>query len=338
MKKNDFWQKLLKPKRFLLVISIVIIVIGLFGGGILSYLVSQEEATELRKVNKEDTFAQIDVELVTSYFATLTTDTSLEKYYFITDSEGYTYIAKIDDQTFKSLKANYDYNYSTDVNLTTPELVTIYGNAEEIPESIKSFAIEYLQKDLGLTEVNKDNFNSVIYPYLINTYVSKTDTIIDIAIIFGLITIVGLITLMVYINRQAKTKKNLNKYRKVLPAIEEELEKNNAVHNQTCKVYITENYLVSYSKELNIVDLNTIIWLYPFEYQSKGIVTSRSICLITKDKHKYNIGNVNNLGKNKDKEYNELYHLLLKRTPEALHGYSKENNEKVENMSYKANL
>ena len=30
-----------------------------------------------------------------------------------------------------------------------------------------------------------------------------------------------------------------------------------------------------------------------------------------------------------------MYHLLLKRTPEALHGYSKENKDKVENRSFK---
>lgn len=335
MKKDNFWQKLIKPKRFLLILGSIIIVVGLFGGGILSYLISREEAINLRKVNKENTFTQIDVELVTSYFATLTTDTSLEKYYFITDSEGYTYIAKIDDQTFKSLKANYDYNYSTDINLATPKLVTIYGNAEKIPESIKNFAIEYLQEDLGLTEVNADNFNSVIYPYLINTYVSKTDTIIDIAIIFGLITIVGLLILMFYINRQAKNKKILNKYRRLLPTIEEELKQDNTIDNQVCKIFLTDNYLVSYNKELKIIPLNDIIWLYPFEYQSKGIATKRSVCLVTKDKQKYNIGSISNIGKNKDKEYNEMYHLLLKRTPEALHGYSKENKDKVENRSFK---
>ena len=335
MKKDNFWQKLIKPKRFLLILGSIIIVVGLFGGGILSYLISREEAINLRKVNKENTFTQIDVELVTSYFATLTTDTSLEKYYFITDSEGYTYIAKIDDQTFKSLKANYDYNYSTDINLATPELVTIYGNAEKIPKSIKNFAIEYLQEDLGLTEVNADNFNSVIYPYLINTYVSKTDTIIDIAIIFGLITIVGLLILMFYINRQAKNKKILNKYRRLLPTIEEELKQDNTIDNQVCKIFLTDNYLVSYNKELKIIPLNDIIWLYPFEYQSKGIATKRSVCLVTKDKQKYNIGSISNIGKNKDKEYNEMYHLLLKRTPEALHGYSKENKDKVENRSFK---
>ena len=47
MKKDNFWQKLIKPKRFLLILGSIIIVVGLFGGGILSYLISREEAIYL---------------------------------------------------------------------------------------------------------------------------------------------------------------------------------------------------------------------------------------------------------------------------------------------------
>lgn len=323
---NDL-QKMTKPRRFILIIGIIIVIFGLFGGGILSYFISQEEPTNLSEVTEEGVFSKIDVELVTSYFATLTTDSSLEKYYFVME-DGYTYIAKIDDDTFASLKENHDYNYSTDPDAVAPESVTIVGESELIPDEIKNFAIEYFRDSEGL-DITEENFNNLIYPYLIDTYVTKTDTIIDIAIAFGVITVVGLILIMVYMNRHTKTKKSISKYQNSLKIIEEELESSTTIHNEICKVYLTENYLISYNDGLKIIELAEISWLYPYENRHNGVVTNRSICIYTRDKQKHMIGNINNWGKNKDAAYNKLYQLLLEKTPDALHGYSKENKEKV---------
>lgn len=323
---NDL-QKMTKPRRFILIIGIIIVIFGLFGGGILSYFISQEEPTNLSEVTEEGVFSKIDVELVTSYFATLTTDSSLEKYYFVME-DGYTYIAKIDDDTFASLKENHDYNYSTDPDAVAPESVTIVGESELIPDEIKNFAIEYFRDSEGL-DITEENFNNLIYPYLIDTYVTKTDTIIDIAIAFGVITVVGLILIMVYMNRHTKTKKSISKYQNSLKTIEEELESSTTIHNEICKAYLTENYLISYNDGLKIIELAEISWLYPYENRHNNVVTNRSICIYTKDKQKHIIGNINNWGKNKDSAYNELYQLLLEKTPDALHGYSKENKEKV---------
>ena len=80
---------------------------------------------------------------------------------------------------------------------------------------------------------------------------------------------------------------------------------------------------------MKIIELKSISWLYPYENRHNGVVTNRSICIYTRDKQKHMIGNINNWGKNKDAAYNKLYQLLLEKTPDALHGYSKENKEKV---------
>ena len=133
-------------------------------------------------------------------------------------------------------------------------------------------------------------------------------------------------------NRQTKTKKSISKYQSSLKTIEEELESSTTIHNEICKVYLTENYLISYNDGLKIIELKSISWLYPYEYRRNGVVTNRSICIYTSDKQKYMIGNINAWGKNKDSAYNEMYQLLLEKTPDALHGYSKENKEKALKM------
>ena len=130
-------------------------------------------------------------------------------------------------------------------------------------------------------------------------------------------------------NRHTKTKKSISKYQNSLKIIEEELKSSTTIHNEICKVYLTENYLISYNDGLKIIELAEISWLYPYENRHNGVVTNRSICIYTRDKQKHMIGNINNWGKNKDAAYNKLYQLLLEKTPDALHGYSKENKEKV---------
>ena len=331
MIKDNLLKKLTKPKKTLLIIGLIIIFLGLIGGGLLTFLVSNEEATDIRSVNEEDVYSKVEVFLITSHFATLETNNSLEKYYFITDTEGYTYIAKMDDDTFTELKDNYNYNYSTDDNLDEPASVIIYGESEKIPSEIANFAIEYLQENLGLSDVNIDNYNNIIYPFLINTYVTKTDTIMDIAIIFASITVLGLIILMLYINEQAKIKDNIYKYRHNLDAIEDELNESNTIYNALCKIYITTNFIISYKKGLQILNINDIVWIYPYEIKQSGFTTSSSICIVTNNKKKYFVGKINISNKASEEAYNELYNILLQKTPNALHGYSKENQEKIFN-------
>ena len=52
---NDL-QKMTKPRKFILIIGIIIVIFGLFGGGILSYFISQEEPTNLSEVTEEGVF------------------------------------------------------------------------------------------------------------------------------------------------------------------------------------------------------------------------------------------------------------------------------------------
>ena len=332
MAKYNILQKLTKPKKTLFIIGIIFIFIGLLAGVILTIFISKEDAINLRNIDSSNEYSKIDVSLVTSYFATLKTNTSFEKYYFITDTEGYLYIAKMDDETFAKLKANYDYNYSTDLTLEEPDPVTIYGTSEKIPNDIANFAVDYLKEDLGLNEVNINNYNNVIYPFLINTYETKTNKIMDIAIIFASITVIGLIILMFYINKQTKLKDTLYKYKSSLDEVEQELNNPDVIYNSLCKIYITNNYIISYKNGLNILNINDIIWLYPYEIKQSGITTSSSICIVTNNKKKYFIGKINITNKDKEQAYNELYNILLKKTPNALHGYSKENKEIIYNI------
>lgn len=323
-------QRLTKSQRLLLIIGVVVVIVGLFGGGILSCFIATKEVTSLSEVTKAGINSTVEVELVTDYFATLTTKFEQEKYYFITDKDT-TYIAKLDDETFAKLKENYDYNYSSDPNGAPPDSITILGVSEEIPRDIKNFAIEYFQKSEGIN-LNSDNFSDIIYPYLINTYITKTDIIINNAIIFGVITVIGLILLMIYVDIKSKTKKSIACYNNFLSEIEDELSAKNSIHYKLLKTYLTKNYLVNYQYSLKIASLDDIIWIYPYEYRQSGIVINRKIVVITKNGQKSYIGNIKSWNKRKEDNYNDLYQQLLKRTLNALHGYSRDNKEEIKKL------
>lgn len=323
-------QKLIKLQKNLMIIGIIIVIFGLFGGGIINYIITTKKYTNLSEVTKSGVSSAVDVELVTDYFATLTTNFAEEKYYFITDAD-YTYIAKLDDETFARLKENYDYNYSLNSEEIPPESVSIFGVSEEIPLDIQNFAISYFQKSEGI-DLNADNFSDVIYPYLINSNITKTDMIINNAVIFGIVTVIGTILLMICVNVQNKGQKSINNYSNSLAEIENELNAKNSIYYKSLKTYLTDNYLINYRLSLKIIALDDIVWLYQFERHQSGLVVNRNIVVITKNGQKNFIGKVNGWNKRKEGIYNDLYHRLLEKTPNALHGYSKNNKDEIQQL------
>ena len=327
MKDKKRLQKEFRPKKLICTIGIIIILLGLIGGTILSYLVANKKAEDINSTKETAEYVFLNVDLVTSYFATLETDNTTQKYYFvIADDE--LYITKLTDDVFASLKANYDYNYTTDSSAIAPPSVTIYGYTESIPEEIKNFAIEYFKESEGL-EIAPEDFEDIVYPLIIDTYKTKSATLTEIITISSIITVIGVVLVFIYIANTSKTRKTLQNYKENMADITQELNNKTTFHSELCKVYITDNYLISYKDNLVIVRLNDIVWMYPYEYHQRGVITNKSICLITKDKKKNLIGTITSWQKKKEEPYNELYQFLLKKTPDALHGYSNNNKDKM---------
>lgn len=314
MNKKKNLDKLFKIKKALLVTGIAILLFGLIGIIITIYNIVFKTPNLLADVKKNGSLSQIEVNSVSPYFATLTKNANVFYYYFVTDDKN-TYIAILDDNTLNALEENLNHSK-----------MTIEGIVEEIPTDVKNFAIEYYQ---SVEEVNIDleNFTEYIYPYMINTQITKTDLVLKNCLIFGVITFIGVIFILLYLDSRSKIKKSLRKYEKSLDIIKMELKKDNCVHIPVCKAYVTDNYLISYNKGLNIIEYKNILWLYPFLYRRKGIDTQKSIYIFTKEPKKYVVGNIKAIKKN-SLYYNQLYQLLLEKTPDAIHGYSKDNKEK----------
>ena len=45
-------------------------------------------------------------------------------------------------------------------------------------------------------------------------------------------------------------------------------------------VYLTDRYLLSYAGGVKLIELNDIVWVYPFITKQNGITTSKSIYVV----------------------------------------------------------
>ena len=117
-----------------------------------------------------------------------------------------------------------------------------------------------------------------------------------------------------------------------LEKIEEDVKSGKGIHNKKCKVYLTDRYLLSYAGGVKLIELNDIVWVYPFITKQNGITTSKSIYVVTNNGKSNVVAVVNTWGKKNKASFEELYQDIINKVPNVLVGYSKENMEKAKEM------
>ena len=109
----------------------------------------------------------------------------------------------------------------------------------------------------------------------------------------------------------------------------ETIQKSAKIKDDDIEKYLTDNYILSYGSGVKLIELKDIVWIYPFITRQRGIVTNKSIYVITNDKKTNVIALVNAMSKKSKAAFDELYQNIINRVPDVLVGYSKENKELV---------
>ena len=331
MKEEKYsFSKLVRPKRALFIVGLILIIVGVALAIIIGKDTYNEDAVYMSDVTLDNIYAKIDVDMVTDYFATSTLDNTIEHYYFVYSGD-YIYIAMLTNDNFEKLDEIYEYTYDLEYDGTPPETVTIYGRSEEIPNELLDYALSYLNES-GYDYITADNINEYVGFHYLDTSRTQNETFIGAILVGGIFGLIGLILIICYVAYVVKTKNNLKKYETELKSIEEEINTGKAISNKICKVYLTSKYLISYSAGLKILKLEDIVWIYPYEYRQRGVVTQKSIYVILKNGKANIVANISAWGREKQNAYDELYQELISKLPDALHGYSKENKEKAKEM------
>ena len=322
--------KNIKGRKSLLVIGIILFVVFM-GLGLLIYSGEVNAEYEvLTKNTSANVYAKLNVSLLDSAFATETLDGKEKDYYIAFDENDNPFIIVLDKSGLESLRKIQEYTLS-ETEIEKPNPVMVYGNVSKSDTEVFKYLQEFLKDEDGNT-YTIDELKSVVGEnYLDTTWDNKEEGIFAL-ILFGVFSLSGLILIIVYFVRNKKSKKILEEYERELEKIEEDVKSGKGIHNKKCKVYLTDRYLLSYAGGVKLIELNDIVWVYPFITKQNGITTSKSIYVITNNGKSNVVAVVNTWGKKNKAFFEELYQDIINKVPNVLVGYSKENMEKAKEM------
>lgn len=322
--------KNIKCKKSMLVIGIILFVVFM-GLGLLIYSGEVNAEYEvLTKNTSENVYAKLNVSLLDSAFATETLDGKEKDYYIAFDENDNPFIIVLDKSGLESLRKIQEYTLS-ETEIEKPNPVMVYGNVSKSDTEVFKYLQEFLKDEDGNT-YTIDELKSVVGEnYLDTTWDNKEEGIFAL-ILFGVFSLSGLILIIVYFVRNKKSKKILEEYERELEKIEEDVKSGKGIHNKKCKVYLTDRYLLSYAGGVKLIELNDIVWVYPFITKQNGITTSKSIYVVTNNGKSNVVAVVNTWGKKNKAFFEELYQDIINKVPNVLVGYSKENMEKAKEM------
>lgn len=320
--------------KTLLIIGIIICSIGILFGGLFYLALSTPEAIYLDKVTDEFTYSKVDVDLLDDYFATQKLDTKILKYYLAYDNQDKPYVVVLDDVNYNLLKDIQDYSFGlTD---TKPETLTIYGQSKKIEDEAYELLKDYLSDDEYTYSITQ--IKNAVGTYYLDTYYSPEEDTNFILIFSGTIITIGLMLIIIYIVRIKRSKKLMEKYSDKIERVINDVNNGKGIYNKTCKVFLTNDYIISYGAGLNVIETKDLLWIYQFIMKQNGISTSKILYGVNKFGKSTTITTINGMSKKQNNALDELYQDIINMLPDILYGYSKENKEKIKELTIKNNL
>lgn len=331
MSNIEIFEKKTKPSKIKLIIAIILFASCMINEFAFYSVMQDKKANAIGLTEAKDIgeYACVEVHGMTDYFAEQTFDSSTsEKYYFVGD-ENYLYIANIDSEKIKDLDKILN---GSEEEEASP--VRICGSTESIPSELKKLAISSYNELYEQEFLTNDNFYDYLGGYYIDTQKGPEDEFIAQSLVAVVFLVVGVIILLVYYNDVRKTKKTLAKYASEIEAIKMEIAAPDTLYDKKAKVFLTNKRIINVASGMEIYDYKDIIWVYPHELRQNGYTTQKSIYVVTSDKKAHIIANISTSKKNNIK-FDEIYESLMIKMPDALHGYTQENRQKVKEMAKK---
>lgn len=285
----------------------------------------------------DDEYAELDVEMLTDRIAYSTDEDNItEDYYIAFDSEGYPYIVRLTVNEFLKLEQINDYTYGEIEE--KPHSVVISGITKKIPDELKEIVItgynELYQEEI-VSEENFENYFGSIYldtgkgPY--DLYEGICCMIICLSIGFIIILFIN------YMTKSYTTKKTIKKLKKTneLNNVYDEMDATDSLNFNKINTVLTRNYLVDFVEGFDVLKYEQIKWIYIYKHSINFAEVERAIVIKTKEFKQHKIAKIKP-SKNKNDEQEKIFNELVKRCPNALVGFTKEN--KKEFKEYKKKI
>lgn len=326
--ENKTIEKTYQKIQMVLYVGLFILFIGVILFGYSIYKADSVTKTPMYELiannQEENLYGYIDIDSEPYEFAYYEDDPN--HVYFVTD-ENRIYIAQMSSETYEKIK-----------NATYP--IRVEGSTVFADDSLKEVAIESYNEIMEEEEymLSLEDFDSVfgsIYLNLETTPLTTNDIILVVGFMLG---IIGLIVVIVGVFQQVRYKKQLKKLsleEKI--KIQKELQdEKTSFYYEKAQVYLTENYILNLAHVFEAIPYKDVLWIYPYELRYYGFKTAQSIYLITKDGKKHIIASMSVVTKSSKEAMEEIYQTILKKNPKILNGFTKENRQKIKELTKKA--
>ncbi len=333
MEENEI-NKVLKPKKALLIVTIVALVITL--GFIVAALYTRYEErkdplsiSELmdKGEEKKEQYVQLDIAYLPYSFAA---DGEEEDnyYYFAMDEEQYMYIVRLTNKTYDKIKALYEEangpveQIAEDAE-TKPIQYHFEGFTFTTSASLKKLAISAANEAFGENVINSTNFSE----YLGTVYIDEKETPdnSNVSNFYAMAVIAGAFTFIMAICAisQMTTTRKVLKNTELVEELKEELRSMGDNPYSKMKLYLTNKYIISKSSGLMAIKYEDVIWEYVLINYRNGIETGRQLLLCTNEKKKITIATTSSKGD----EFNDIMVDIQDKNENVKIGYTKENRE-----------
>lgn len=277
------------------------------------------DSIDLKEVSGENEYVECTVAAITECIADYSNGgDAIDEYYLATDGSC-VYILNLSRAQYNLL--------CNELQDESGEDAVIYGLSTNIESDLKQIAIDIYNKVYENNEITLEDFNDYFIPYVINAkYNPNSSAIIlkDFGYLFGFLTIIfGIYCIFIIV----KSRKNIGKFSREysLDDLITQLSSSSKIEYKKSKIIFLKDYIISYSSVIYIINYKDIVWIYPYDFRVYGIVTTKKIVIVTKDKKQYFIGNTSAFGKINKEQYEKCINEIIKRRPNVLVGYTPEN-------------
>ena len=115
--------------------------------------------------------------------------------------------------------------------------------------------------------------------------------------------------------------------------IEKEMEKPEyELKDKVNELYITKNYLISFGKGFEIIEIDNIVWAYDMMIAQNGINTQRHVLVFTEDKKKHQVAFFVPMGDKHNIKVQEILEKLGSKSADIMIGYTQGNRKSAKEL------
>jgi hypothetical protein len=323
---NNEKLKMLKGNNKGIFISFIIFIIGVILI-IAGFLIDDSNSKTPKDYgtlisNKQDNtneYVKVNIGYLPYLFATSEDEYGEKNYYIIFDTEGFPYIARLTDVTYNVIKVKYDNDEEISYE--------IEGYLFKQEEKLKELAMDAHKELFTDSLISEANYEMYFGKSYLDETMTPSSDIVSIMIGIGVGTsILGFAIFIVFIVYKIRFKKNIKKYDKY--ELESELLSSDALYFKKENICLTNKYIISTLKGLDVIKYEDILWAY---YENRNLNYSNiGKYLIVGLKNKKLIELAYSF--NDEEVLIEIMNKIKMKNKDILIGYSKENQNKYNEL------